>query len=73
MNIFDRFKSADDKTSVLFHNNLCRDKGSLTVTVYNSGMLIAELMLQNKKTTMTVVFGVGFDGVNIDILLLCTT
>ncbi|KAI0207223.1 hypothetical protein LSAT2_008111 [Lamellibrachia satsuma] len=51
------FKSADDKTSVLFHNNLCRDKGSLTVTVYNSGMLIAELMLQNKKTTMTVVFG----------------
>ncbi|KAI0218624.1 hypothetical protein LSAT2_029643, partial [Lamellibrachia satsuma] len=51
------FKTADDKTSLLFHNDLCQDEGSLTVTVYNSGMMVAELMLQNKKATTTIVFG----------------
>ncbi|KAI0224442.1 hypothetical protein LSAT2_024553 [Lamellibrachia satsuma] len=50
------FKTADDKTSLLFHNDLCRDNGSFTVTVYNSGMLIVEQVLDNKKNAMTIAF-----------------
>jgi len=58
-----RFKTADDKTSLLFHNDHCHDHGSITITLYNSGMIIAELQLDNRKISMTVVFMVGFNGV----------
>ena len=71
MNVFDRFKTADDKTSLLFHNDLCRDNGSITVTVYNSGMLIAEYVLDNMKTSMTIAFVVGFSGTKIE--MVCIT
>ena len=73
MDVIVRFKTADDKTSLLFHNDLCQDEGSLSVTVYNSGMMVAELMLQNKKATTTIVFGVGLDGVNIEICGISAT
>ncbi|KAK2189773.1 hypothetical protein NP493_97g00004 [Ridgeia piscesae] len=50
------FKTNDAKTSLLFHNDLCQDHGSITVTLYNAGMLITELELEGGKTTMSAVF-----------------
>jgi len=59
MDVFVRFKTADDKTSMLFHNDRCKDHGSLSITVYNSGMIISEVLLSNKRSATTVVFAVG--------------
>ena len=61
MCVFVRFKTADDKTSMLFHNDHCKDHGSLSITVYNSGMIISEVTLSNKRYATTVVFAVGLD------------
>jgi len=63
-----RFKTNDAKTSLLFHNDLCQDHGSITVTLYNAGMLITELELEGGKTTMSAVFLVRLNAVQITIV-----
>ena len=61
-----RLKTGDDKTSVLFHNDLCDDMGSLEIVIYNSGMLYVKLMLSTMKTAELFAFMVSFGGVKID-------